>query len=911
MSDYSSTKVAGSYVAEPAVNTPMEVNELKKGGQPDENKCDHCEVPHYPSAQKCEFPTIKISNVCSLSKTSFHHNASIASRFKESHLDPAGPNDLKLLSESDVQHIPLDSHSAPKSSNKSDCNVREVEAWLCKNVSSTVDNHKGKNLNKFVTEEGGLSNEPKLPVTPTVSSPASKFSRIETRSTAYAKSTRIETHTQNSDEQKRSDSSVSKIVVPSDNKSKPAAEENIENKSRDKKFCCVLSWTASIYGKQVQCPCALAESTTTPSLGYVPQSSASVKQLAVHIESYSDYVIIKDLDSSKRTVKKETSPRQLKTQRQLKLPLIKRKKNSNGKSLEHVQHDEKTQTSFLRKTSGVGRRKSQALALSEGENSNSTGKQESMLNSVLALQTCGESRANTLNRQEKALLSHGTSKVSDLTPGQKPLTDLNDESEQSMYVSNGGGSPYVHSKPIDFRESSMCEKFSSSIHCQNKGPKANTEQRGQSLPFDQDYLSNWKDKESENLTHLALNKHDINPDSSEDNAVINESDCSNESIDRSLNSMDGSSCVPQSAILLDNTTNDKTMEKIQNNIYGNEFCCMLGWSAQVCGEQSKCSCNLVSPTTNFEMNELTSHISRQSCKVKFPLIKDGFPVTTKKQARSKAQFIPSETIKTPSASRKESHSLGLDKQNISFVETSELSPPRRCRPKRCLFCDNCKQESVQNTLNKHNVKTPKENQCQVVKPSQKLLLDKVKTCLKMSNPDLQTERDSQLEISKHYGCVVKYSNGEFTPLQEPKCNEYEKCGQNLGIEDKLVHDGKLQRQKKRKLHFIGSERLSAIRRKYTPSKQKSLSAGKKPMEMASLPPCDAVEMTPDASSRPNSQSSLQEKINIKQCVVKLYRLPLSLEGKFFLDNPREMIKNCKVKDEADTELREITSKELQ
>ncbi|XP_077142094.1 uncharacterized protein LOC143806052 [Ranitomeya variabilis] len=852
MSDYSRTKVADSYVSEPAVNTLMKVSELKKDGQPDGNKCDHCEVTHYPPAQKCDFPAIKISNVCSLSNTSFHHNSSVASGFKESHLDPAGPNDLKLLSEPDVQHIPLDSHSASKSSNKSDCNIREVEAWLSENVSSTVDDQKGKNLNKFVTEEDALSNEPKLPVTPTVSSPVSKFSMIETRSIAYAKSTRIGTHTQNSEEQRKSNSSVGQSVVPSDNKSKPDTEEKIENKSHNKKFCCVLSWTASIYGQQLQCPCASAKKTTTPSHGYVPQSSASVKQLALHIGSYSDYVLIKDLDSSKSTLQKETtSPRQLNTQGQLKLPLIKRKK-SNGISKEHVQNEEKKR-----------RRKSQALAFSKGENSNSQGKAESMLNSVSALQTCGESRANILNRQEKAVVSPGTRTVLNLTHGQKTLTDLNDDSEQSMYARNGGGSSYVHSKPIDFRETNVREKFSSSIHCQNKGPKTTTEPHGQSLPFGRDYLSNLADKESENVTRLALDKHDISPDSSEDNAGINESDCSNEGIDRSLDSTDGRGYVSHSAMLLDNTTNDKTKEKIQNNLYVNEFCCMLGWSAQVCGEQSKCSCNLVSLNTNFEMNELTSHISRQSCRDKFPLNKDDFPNPIKKQARSKTQFIPSETIKTPSSSRKKSHSLGLFKQDISFVKTSELSPPRRCRPKRCLFCDNCNLESDQKALNKHNIKTPKENEDQVVKSSHKL----------------QTERDSQLEISKHYGCAVIYNNDELTSaVQERKCNEYEKCGQMLRIENKLAHDGKWHQSQERKLHFIGSEGHFAKRRKYALSKH-----------------CPR----------------LQEKINIKQCFVKLYRLPLPLDGKFVLDNPGEMNKNCKVKDEADTELREITPKELQ
>ncbi|XP_069602577.1 uncharacterized protein [Ranitomeya imitator] len=857
MSDYSRTKVTGSYVSEPAVNTLMKVSELKKDGQPDENKTDHCEVPHYPPAQKCDFPTIKISNVCSLSNTSFHHNSSVASGFKDSHLDPAGRNDLKLLSEPDVQHIPLDSHSASKSSNKSDCNIREVEAWLSENVSSTVDDQKDKNLNKFVAEDA-LSNEPKLPVTPTVSSPVSKFSMIETRSIAYAKSTRIETHTQNSEEQRKSNSSVGQSVVPSDNKSKPDTEEKIENKSHNKKFCCVLSWTASIYGQQLQCPCALAKKTTTPRHGYIPQSSASVKQLALHIGSYSDYVLIKDLDSSKSTLQKETtSPRQLNTQGQLKLPLIKRKK-SNGKSEEHVQNEEKTQISFLRKKSqGVGRRKSQALPFSKGENSNSKGKEESMLNSVSALQTC-ESRANLLNRQEKAVVSPGTRKVLNLTRGQKTLTDLNDESEQSMYARNGGGSPYVHSKPIDFRETNVREKF-----CQNKGPKTNTEPHGQSLPFDRDYPSNWADKESENVTRLALGKHDLSPDSSEDNAGINESDCSNEGIDRSLDSTDGRGYVSHSAMLLDNTTNDKTTEKIQNNLYVNEFCCMLGWSAQVCGEKSKCSCNLVSLNTNFEMNELTSHISHQSCRDKFPLNKDDFPDTIKKQARSKTQFIPSETIRTPSSTRKKSHSLGLDKQDISFVKSSELSPPRRCRPKRCLFCDNCNLESDHKVLNKHNINTPKENEDQVVKSSQ----------------NLQTERDSQLEISKHYGCAVKYNNDEITSaVQERKCNKYEKCGQKLGIENKLGHDGKRHQSQKRKLHFIESEGHFAKRRKYAPSKH-----------------CPG----------------LQEKINIKQCFVKLYRLPLPLDGKFFLNNPGEMNKNCKVKDEADTELREITPKELQ
>ncbi|XP_073497853.1 uncharacterized protein [Phyllobates terribilis] len=954
MSDYPGSKVEGSYVADQAVNEPKIASELKKGEKPDENKCDRCEIQHYPQAQKCVLQNIKISNVCSLSKVSFHHNSSVASRFKESYLDPAGSNDLKLLSESDVKHIPLDSHSASESSNKSDCNVREVEAWLSENVSTTLDNHKGKNLNKFifndVTEEGGLSNEPKLSVTPTVSSPVSKFSRIQTRS--IAKSTRIETHTRNYDAQRRSNSSVGQSIVPSDNTSKPDTEENLENKSSDKKFCCVLSWTASIYGQQRQCSCALAKSTTTPSGGYIPQSSASVKQLALHIESYRDYVLIKDLDSSKSTVQKETTfPPQLNPQGQHKLPLLIRKK-SNGKSEEHNQSEVKTKDSFLRKKSGEGRRKSQALELSEGENSNLQGKWETMLNPVSALETCAESRVNLLDRQEKAVLSHSTRNVLDLTLGRKKLSNLkNDESEQIMSARNEGGSSYVQSKQMDFRETSVHEKCSSSIHYQDKGPEANTEPHGQSLPFDREYSSNCADQESENVINLALDKHDINPDSSGDNAVINESDCSNEGIDRSLGSTedpmkqfkynsllcnDGSGYVPHSAMVSENTTSDKTTEKIQNNKHGNEFCCMLGWSAQVCGEQSKCSCKFVSPTTNFEMNELISHISLQSCKDKFPLIKDtktwgtrsadksssaqnssefsvlppiqtlmgemspeidsedkhDFPDMLKKQPRSKTLFTPGETTKTPSASREKSRSLGLDKQNISFVETSRLSPPRRYKPKSCLVCDNCKPESDQKTLNKHNLKTCKENKDQVVKSSQKILLHKGKTCSKRCNPDLQTESYSQLEVSKHYDCVVKYSNDEITPaVKEPKCNdEYEQCGQKLGIKGKLGHDGERhRRQKKRKSNFLGSERRSAKMRKFV----RSNICGKEPI--AGLPTCDAAAKTPDASTRPKSQPSLQGKIHIKQCFVKLCMLPLPLDGKFPLDNPRETSKTAESK----------------
>ncbi|KAM4019932.1 uncharacterized protein ACNLHF_000537 isoform 1-T3 [Anomaloglossus baeobatrachus] len=1203
MSGYSRRKVASHSVAEPAVHKPKKADELKKGEQCAE-KCLHCEIQHYPQDHKCALQNIKISNVCSLSKVSFHDNSSVASAVKEGDLDPAScPNDLKL-SESDVNYIHLESHSESELSNKPDCNIREVGAWRSENVSTV--NHKDNNLKESIvtdlTEEGGISNEPKRSVTPKVSSPVSKFSSIKTRSTANSKQTGIETRTRNSDAQRGSKSSVGHSIEPSDNKSRPNSEENREKKSFDKKFCCVLSWTASIYGQPLECSCASEKNQ-----GGVTQSSTSVKQLGLHVESCRDYVLIRDLDNTS-TVQKETSPPQLSTQGQHKLP-HKKRQESNGKSQAHNQNKETRQTYSLRKLSAVGQRKSQTLELSEGENSNSF------------IQTSGEGRHKLPDREEKAALAHTTRNMSDFKQGQKTLNDNKKksvQSEQSVCARNEGGSPYVHSKS------------SSSIHYQNTGPEANTEP--QSLPFNREDLSNWTDRESETLTHLALDKRDINPDpSSEGNAVINQG-CSNEGGDKPLNNIENlmkqfdqeyksflynyeRSYRTNSAIPSDDETNDKATEKIQSNTRSTEFCCMLGWSAQISGEPPKCSCAtfeikdklpLIDDTktggtrsadqsssppaksegnicensvehieTNWKSKEcitgdrsavgksksqtnntegncelaldlknspthdeqnvpkksldrtpqfreskdrspkaelsdetlevdnnqhcrrnktldssfmdslqvlpgkedqilssekstictptsekrsiVSGHISTQvlpaksNCSdtsenissekapeiisspqdvTKDPLLLDNDFVaqgicnldvhiqeakgaklistcqTTQKDItiphmltstsgatfdtretfsdvqtenknsqlrkldavqglsktectlgnqisspivveqnindfsvlpqvqeltgemppkivsqckrdsfgrfKKKTRSNPSETTKTPTTSSKESHNLGLDEQNISSAESSELPPSPQCRPKCCFISDNSKPGECQEAKNKHNVKTPKENEDEVVKSSQNILfyeesseISPKKTHSEKSNADLQTKivshighLDSRLETEKLDDSIVKYSNDEITPAtQETKCSDDD---EKLGNKDKLDHIGNLH-ERKRKANIPGSESGSGKRSKSAQSEQNAPSAEMKPVEMAALPTCDDAVKTPDASSTPTSQPSLQEKVNLKQCVVKLYRLPFPLDGKLPMNNPSEISKNCNVDSKDDSE----------
>ncbi|XP_075692468.1 uncharacterized protein LOC142659841 [Rhinoderma darwinii] len=330
--------------------------------------------------------------------------------------------------------------------------VSKTPAQPCP-TKGDVEGEKRNQLSSYLTKEGNGSNEPKLSVSPTVSPPMSKLKRmyVETnaqvdfiknaqyadsfqlnkarkvldvtqtlstlssiqndtgeliiqskqnklprnkpRSVVYPKQTGIDKLTRISDVQRESSSPLIHSAVPSHNQSNHDPDKSMRNELSNKEYCCVLSWSANIHGKQLQCPCSFAADTSKPGLGSVAGSS-TVINLALEQESYKYRT---------NTVQKETTSR-LKTQDQLRLPL-KNRQGSSDKPEQQIQNEKKTQAYILWKRSRVARSTSQAFQLSKGENSNPEEERQSILNSVLkskTLRTCKKNGGNILDSQEKA-----------------------------------------------------------------------------------------------------------------------------------------------------------------------------------------------------------------------------------------------------------------------------------------------------------------------------------------------------------------------------------------------------------------------------------------------------------------------------------------------------------------------------
>lgn len=646
MSKCSRGRPAGSHVTDPAVNKQNKARGLEQGERHGENKCDP--------------ETSRLSYVSSLSQCSYNYNS----------LD--GGQHVSVKTPADVECIYLDTDTVSISSNESDCDNREAGVCISEIISTTQRDSKDENQNKFLcsnlTEEGGISNEPMLYISPTVSPTTSKSekARICVKSTAKVDFIKNGQHLDSlqldlgevtlppSNKKRKVSvtqtlSTLSPSNVPSDSKSRHDPEENIGNELADQKFCCTLSWSTYMYRKPLQCSCKFAAEASKSGQGYVADPSSPVSQCALELESCQDEVYLnEDLNNGANTVQKES----MSTSR-LRLPLQKRHE-SNDNSEGNFQ-DKPTETYRLGKRCGVRRRKSQ------GEKSHLKGKEESVLNSVLALKSRNKSRTNSQKKAQPSdtQLCKGKEDmeivyvVSDIvsTSASESNSDIIEVEEsclenvrkglsrQNVTQEGNLSSPMSTTKNGKIfsvaniskadqnmnllnTDHSMLNSMATMERIPELSPATsdlNMEQCSQSLPLaDQEYQVAWTDQLSEIMTLFPLGMQDMHTGSSskdKETTVINQKESSQEVIDICLDnledltkqfdedlesflSVDSNKPALHVALLSDNRPDDKRAEKVQTDTHGKEFCCILSYSAFICGEQSKCLCTFLPNATN-------------------------------------------------------------------------------------------------------------------------------------------------------------------------------------------------------------------------------------------------------------------------------------------------------------------------